>query len=118
MQAIGMMRELFVGPSQDPDRIRLGPAVASGAEGILYRGFIDRTTEALPVAVKMLHPDHLDRLADWVARWREQVELLRSVAVPGLVSVRTGFVGSLPHPPGDSVRGRPTLYLVMDWIDG
>ena len=54
---------------------------------------------------------------EWHDRWSEQVELLRSLQVPGVVRVRDGFVGPLPHPPGDVGEGR-TLYLVMNWVEG
>jgi uncharacterized delta-60 repeat protein len=107
-----------VGPDADPDRYVLGTAVGSGAEGILYRGSI--TTAAgvrLEVAIKMLQPRFLARVQEWHTRWMEQVELLRSLQVPGVVPVRDGFLGPLPHPPGTSGEGR-TLYLVMNWVDG
>jgi uncharacterized delta-60 repeat protein len=92
--------------------------VGSGAEGILYRGSI--TTAAgvkLEVAIKMLQPRFLSRVEEWHTRWTEQVELLRSLQVPGVVPVRDGFLGPLPHPPGSFGDGR-TLYLVMNWVDG
>ena len=96
----------------------VGPAVGSGAEGILYRGSI--TTAAvvtLDVAIKMLQPKFLSRVDEWHTRWTEQVELLRSLQVPGVVPVRDGFLGPLPHPPGQAGDGR-TLYLVMNWVEG
>ncbi len=52
----------------------------------------------------MLHPGHLGRLEEWTARWRDQVRLLRQVEIPGLVAVRGGFVGPLPHAAGPSRR--------------
>ena len=107
-----------VGPDADPDRYVLGPAFSSGAEGILYRGTI--TTAAglmLDVAIKMLQPRFLSRVDEWHARWAEQVELLRSLHVPGVVPVRDGFLGPLPHPPGQAGEGE-TLYLVMNWVEG
>ena len=91
-----------VGPDNDPDRYLLGSAVGSGAEGILYRGSI--TTAAgvtLDVAIKMLQPRFLSKVEEWHTRWTEQVELLRSLQVPGVVPVRDGFLGPLPHPPGE-----------------
>jgi serine/threonine protein kinase len=110
--------EFCVGPYDGADRIHLGPAVASGTEGVLYRGFLDRDGERLEVAVKMLQPGHLERLSEWTARWREQVELLGRAKVPGLVGVLGGFVGPLPHPPGLADPSTASLYLVMDWVEG
>lgn len=107
-----------VGPYDDPDRYVLGAAVASGGEGILYRGIISTATGLeLDVAVKMLQPRYLDRVGEWHDRWSEQVELLRSLQVPGVVRVRDGFLGPLPHPAGEA-GNEPTLYLVMNWVDG
>ena len=107
-----------VGPTADPDRYVLGAAFTSGAEGILYRGTI--TTAAgvtLDVAIKMLQPRFLSRVDEWHTRWAEQVELLRSLQVPGVVPVRDGFLGPLPHPPGQA-GDEQTLYLVMNWVEG
>ncbi len=88
-----MSTEFWVGPYDDADRVRLGPTVASGTEGVLYRGFLDSPDGQLEVAVKMLQPGHLERLNEWTARWREQVELLGRAKVPGLVGVLGRFVG-------------------------
>lgn len=107
-----------VGPKDDPDRYCLGLPVGAGAEGTLYRGSL--TIDAglvLEVAIKMLHPHHRPRLAAWQRRWGDQVELLRSVHAPGLVAVRDGFVGALPHLAGGDDTA-DTLYLVMNFIDG
>ncbi|MDQ6947785.1 MAG: PASTA domain-containing protein [Actinomycetota bacterium] len=107
-----------VGPDADPDRYVLGPAVASGNEGILYRGSITTVTGLeLAVAIKMLQPRLLPRVDEWHGRWSEQVELLRSLQVPGVVRVRDGFLGPLPHAPGELGEGK-TLYLVMNWVEG
>ncbi len=113
-----MSTEFRVGPFDGADRIRLGPAVASGTEGVLYRGFLDRDDGPLEIAVKMLQPGHLERLSEWTARWREQVELLGRAKVPGLVGVHGGFVGPLPHPPGMADASTASLYLLMDWVEG
>ena len=111
-------RPFRIGPHADRDRYVLGPAVASGAEGILYQGSITTATGLeLAVAVKMLQPRFLSRVDEWHLRWSEQVELLRSLQVPGVVRVRDGFVGPLPHLAGEPGEGR-TLYLVMNWVDG
>jgi serine/threonine protein kinase len=108
----------WVGPEEDPDRYSLGSAVGSGAEGILYRGSITTGTGVeLEVAIKMLQPRFLDRVDEWHGRWREQGELVRSLHVPGVVPVRDGFIGPMPHPRGRPGEGR-TLYLVMNWIEG
>jgi pimeloyl-ACP methyl ester carboxylesterase len=65
----------------------------------------------------MLQPRFLSQVEEWHSRWTEQVELLRSLQVPGVVPVRDGFLGPLPHAPGHPGEGR-TLYLVMNWVDG
>ncbi len=107
-----------VGPESDPDRYALGAAVGSGAEGILYRGSITTGTGVeLEIAIKMLQPRFLDRVDEWHGRWMEQVELVRSLQVPGVVPVRDGFIGPMPHARGQPGEGR-TLYLVMNWVDG
>lgn len=107
-----------VGPYTDPDRYVLGRAVASGAEGILYRGSILTATGLeLDVAIKMLQPRFLPRVDEWHTRWSEQVEVLRSLQVPGVVRVRDGFVGPLPHVFDEAGDDR-TLYLIMNWVDG
>jgi serine/threonine protein kinase len=107
-----------VGPESDPDRYSLGAAVGSGAEGILYRGSITTGTGVeLEVAIKMLQPRFLDRVDEWHGRWMEQVELVRSLQVPGVVPVRDGFIGPMPHARRQPGEGR-TLYLVMNWVDG
>lgn len=113
-----MTPEFWIGPHDQPDRVRLGPAVASGSEGILYRGSMDGGGYTLDLAVKMLHPEHLAALPAWAARWNDQVELLRQVKLPGLVNVRGGYVGPLPHHPGEADLNINTLYLLMDWIEG
>lgn len=112
--------EVFrVGPFDDPDRYEIGEPVEAGAEGILYRGQLTTPTTrlSLPVAVKALQPVYSERIDQWAARWRDQVELLRSLHIPGLVGVREGFVGPLPHLQGAETAGR-NLYLVMNWVEG
>ena len=108
-----------VGPFDDPDRYEIGPPVEGGAEGILYRGQLVTPTSrlSLSVAVKALQPAYASRIDQWAARWRDQVELLRSLQIPGLVGVREGFVGPLPHHQGAETAGR-NLYLVMNWVEG
>src|SRR3954471_15633275 len=90
--------DTFVGPTGDPDRYRLGAPIDGGSEGVLYRATITtRTGVVLDTAVKMLHPRYGTRLDQWHQAWEEQVELLRSLQLPGVVPVRDGFVGPLPH---------------------
>ncbi len=113
-----MTTEFWVGPHNEPDSIRLGPAVASGAEGVVYRAFVDLASGPVEVAVKMLQPGHLANLGKWTARWRDQVELLKQVEVPGLVAVRGDFIGPLPHSRGQGDTTTASLYLVMDWVEG
>ncbi|MDQ4070385.1 MAG: protein kinase [Actinomycetota bacterium] len=111
-------REFRVGPDPDPDYYLIDATpVATGTEGILYRGSLTVGNVELDVAVKMLQPCFLDRVDDWLPRWCEQVELLRSLHFPGVVGVRDGFLGPLPHPPGEA-GGERTLYLVMNWVEG
>ena len=105
-----------LGPDTDPDYYVVGATpVASGTEGILYRGSLTAGNAELEVAVKMLQPCFLHRVEEWFPRWSEQVELLRSLHFPGVVGVRDGFMGPLPHPPGQAGDDR-TLYLVMNWV--
>ena len=111
-------RAFRVGPETDPDYYVVGATpVASGTEGILYRGSLTAGNAELEVAVKMLQPCFLHRVDEWFPRWCEQVELLRSLHFPGVVGVRDGFMGPLPHPPGQAGDDR-TLYLVMNWVEG
>lgn len=108
----------FVGPADSPDEIRIGAAVASGAEGVLYAGEMTFGKGTVEVAVKMLLPGHLQHIEVWSGPWLDQAALLSRIALPGLVSVRRGFMGSLPHRAGAADESSRTLYLVMDWIDG
>jgi serine/threonine protein kinase len=111
--------EYFIGPESEPDRYRIGLPVGAGSEGLLYRGSIRvGETTTLDVAIKMLHPNHRARLDEWNQRWASQIELLRSLQVPGVVPVRDGFAGPLPHEAGHADPGSASLYLVMNWIDG
>lgn len=103
--------ELRVGPDADPDRYVLGAVVGSGGEGILYRGSITISDDfEFDVAIKMLQPRYLSRVAEWHTRWSAQVELLRSLQVPGVVRVRDGFLGPLPHVAGEPGRARPCTW--------
>lgn len=115
-----MSREFWVGPYDDPDRIQLRTAVASGSEGVLYRAVfsVGDGDGDVDVAVKMLHPAHLGDLPRWANRWEEQGDLLRKIAAPGLVAVRDGFVGPLPHLRDAEDASTASLYLVMDWVEG
>src|SRR3954452_14307041 len=79
---------------------------------------MDNDGGRLQLAVKMLHPSHLGNLGAWRDRWRQQVELLGKAQVPGLVAVRGGFVGPLPHPKGRADGSVTSLYLCMDWVEG
>lgn len=106
-----------MGPRDDPDRYALGPLVAAGAEGVLYRGSITRTGVEIDVAIKMLQPRFQDRLEELHEMWCDQLHLLRSVHTEGVVLVHEVFLGTLPHPPGEAGEGW-TLYLIMSWVDG
>jgi eukaryotic-like serine/threonine-protein kinase len=118
-EAVSTSETFRVGPFDDPDRYEIGEPVEAGAEGILYRGRLLTPTSrlSLAVAVKALQPAYANRIDQWAARWRDQVELLRSLQIPGLVGVREGFVGPLPHREGAEIAGR-NLYLVMNWVEG
>ncbi|MGI8809514.1 MAG: serine/threonine protein kinase [Acidimicrobiales bacterium] len=107
---------LRVGPDHQPDRFLLGEQVAEGAEGRLFRGSMSFSGLTQEVAIKQLLPDRVP-VEDWEDRWIAQVEVLRTVQGPGVVPVREGFAGPLPHPPGMASADR-TLYLVMNWVDG
>ncbi len=109
-----------VGPFDDPDRYEIGAPVEAGAEGVLYRGRLRTPTTRLElsVAVKALQPTFAGQVDQWAARWRDQVELLRSLQIPGLVAVREGFVGAQPHRAGTENPPGRNLYLVMNWVDG
>src|SRR5579884_732868 len=111
---------LRVGPFDDPDRYEIGAPVAAGAEGVLYQGRLVTPTSglSLTVAVKALQPAHGARIDQWAPRWRDQVELLRSLQIPGLVAVREGFVGPQPHRAGAKRPTGRNLYLVMNWVAG
>lgn len=113
-----MSGDLWIGADDDPDRIRMGAPVASGSEGVLYRAYVERPIGTEQIAVKMLQPGHLDQLDQWTARWRDQVDLLRRVEAPGLVSVLGGFVGPLPHSRGNANNDTSSLYLLMEWVEG
>lgn len=107
-----------VGPAAAPDRYEIGTPVGAGSEGVLYRGSLLVRETSLDVAIKMLHPNHRTRLDEWARRWSEQVELLRSLQAPGVVPVRDGFQGPLPHTSGEADHDVSTFYLVMNWVDG
>jgi serine/threonine protein kinase len=111
--------EWYIGPEAEPDKYRIGHPIGAGAEGTLYRGDVRvGDTTSLDVAIKMLHPNHRARLSEWQERWGSQIELLRSLHTPGVVPVRDGFVGPLPHSAEQADTDVLTLYLVMNWIEG
>ncbi|NMO93893.1 serine/threonine-protein kinase [Actinomycetospora sp. TBRC 11914] len=115
-----MGQDLFVGPSDRPDKYRLVRLEGSGGEASLWRAEVDLAGESETVAVKALRPEHQDDLARISARWAEQAELLRFVTHPGVVAVREHFEGIPPHPggaPADTATER-ALYLVMNWVPG
>jgi hypothetical protein len=112
----GVAECMRVGPDNDPDRFRVERRVGCGAEGTLFRGSITVSGTPLQVAIKQLLPERTP-VDEWHARWDRQVELLRTVQGPGVVPVREGFAGALPHAAGEPGTGR-TLYLVMNWVEG
>lgn len=112
-----MVDGIRIGRADDPDHYALGQSVASGGEAILFKGSVPGPGGEIAVAIKVPLPDfeqHLDALFE---RWKEQVELLRSLRHPGIVPVREAFIGPSPHRRGEQPVGRQ-LYLVMDWVDG
>lgn len=76
--------------------------VASGASGLLYRCVERETGEA--VAVKVLDPRLLTS-GEALARFRREVEVLESLAHPGIVRLRGATFGKL-------------CYYRMDFIEG
>ena len=107
-----------IGPDEDPDRYRLDVLHSSGAEGQVWRGSRELQGTELQVAIKILHPARANLINEWRTRWREQVELLRSLQYPGVVPVREAFAGPFMHPPGELTEQGRSLYLVMNWIEG
>ncbi len=88
----GAPNEFRVGPDSDPDYYVIDARpVATGTEGILYRGSLTAGRTELDVAVKMLQPCFLDRVDEWFPRWCEQVELLRSLRSPESWVCATAF---------------------------
>ncbi|MFK7917207.1 MAG: serine/threonine-protein kinase [Ilumatobacter sp.] len=103
--------ELVAGPLDDPDRYRLVSVRGAGGEGIVYRAELTHGDLVHDVAVKLL-------TAANAADWRDQVELLRSLQHPAIVTVREGFVGPDPHRPGAMKPSPQSSYVVMNWVDG
>jgi len=119
MGAMGGAEEFRVGPDDDRDRYRLERLHSSGTEGKVWRGSLELDDEVvLDVAVKILHAERQDLIAEWRAKWTEQVELLRSLQYPGVVTVREAFEGPVMHPAGQKGSTGRSLYLVMNWMEG
>jgi serine/threonine protein kinase len=112
-----MSEGLRIGRSDDPDHYEFGQQVASGGEATLHLGSVRGPGGRIPVAIKIPLPDYGSYLDRLYGRWSEQVELLRSVRHPGIVTVRETFIGMPPHGPSEQLPGRQ-LYLIMDWVDG
>lgn len=112
-----MVDGLRVGRADDPDHYELGQSVASGGEAVLYRGSVAGPGGQITVAIKVPLPEFEPYVDVLFERWKEQVELLRSLRHPGIVPVRETFLGPPPHVRGERPAGRQ-LYLVMDWVDG
>lgn len=116
---MGGAEQFRVGPDEDPDRYRLERLHSSGAEGQVWRGSRELEGDVkLDVAVKILHAERQDLIAEWRDRWTEQVELLRSLQYPGVVPVREAFEGPFMHPVGQKGPKGRSLYLVMNWMEG
>ncbi|MGH8898303.1 MAG: serine/threonine protein kinase [Egibacteraceae bacterium] len=111
----------FVGRDESRDQYRLVRQVGGGGE--VWQAEVYTAEAWQPVAVKILAPEHLDRLESWKQRWLDLVETLRFARHPGVVGVRDGFEGDVMHPAGQPPPGRDgrparTLYLVMNWVQG
>lgn len=121
---MAMGQDLFVGPSDRPDKYRLVRLEGHGGEASLWRAEVDLAGESETVAVKVLRPEHQDDLARISGRWAEQAEMLRFVTHPAVVAVREHFEGVPPHPcaqdggPSEATSAERALYLVMNWVPG
>ncbi len=108
----------YIGPFTDPDRYELSELTSRGAEGELWRAFVVIDGQALPVAVKILHPTSDGAFAAISERWHRQAELLQSLEHPSLVKVREVFEGPSPHVAGAADPATHGLFLVMNWAPG
>ncbi|GAB2591867.1 hypothetical protein GCM10027168_26270 [Streptomyces capparidis] len=108
----------YVGPDEEPDKYRLRRQIGSGGEAELWEADVALAGGRERLAVKILRPGHHQEVEAWRDRWAQQVELLRLIQHPGVVSVHCWFEGAWMHPAGQSEVGARTLYLVMNWVDG
>ena len=118
------MGDRFVGPPDEPDRIRLVSSVHRGSEGEVFRGSLLSDASSgegtvVDVAVKRLSPD-LDRV-EWLDRWHAQRRLLDELHAADqslrIVRVIDLFQGPAPHRRRHAGQDRST-YLLSDWIPG
>jgi hypothetical protein len=111
-----LAEQLYVGPSDDPDRYEVIGHVGGGGEGTVLRARLAGSTDAdRYFAVKQF------RSLELSARQSEavlsQIQALRQLVGIGMVGVVEGFWGSYPH--RRSASGLPSeLFLVMDWVGG
>lgn len=111
-------RSFLVGPDEQPDKYRLHRWMDGGGEADLWEASLTLAGEQERVAVKILRPDHFTNVDGWRSQWSEQVELLRLIQHPSVVSVHCYFEGARMHLPGQANLTDRTLYLVMNWVDG
>src|SRR5437016_4756371 len=113
-----MSDDLFVGEPSAPNKYRLGNLAGRGAEAEVFEGWLSIEGEEVKVAVKMLDETRPAALEERRRAWEQQVELLRCIFHPSIVSVREVFVGAPPHPRHGPSRDGQRLYLIMSWAEG
>lgn len=110
--------QFFVGPDDEPDKYRLRRRIGSGGEAELWEADVALAGDRERVVVKILRHHHMPDVSSWHDRWAEQVELLRLIQHPSVVSVHCHFQGAVMHLAGAADNSDRTLYMVMNWVDG
>ncbi|BCL18141.1 hypothetical protein GCM10017556_58800 [Micromonospora sagamiensis] len=108
-----------VGPPDAPDRYELIERRAAGGEGEVWRARERHGDVSFSYAVKILRVPAEDRTDRGLEGLRLQAALATQLEHPALVKVKEVFVGSSPHPAGETTTDTtPRLYFVMKWIEG